>query len=180
MINKLVMSIAIGLALSLTYVLVSEGLGQSIDKFRVGQLEAVTVPAYQASRDPKPATSLAKLVPKQYIVQEKDIPRISDEKRKPILVVYAGTCTECSLKTLKPTDIVAQRYKHVVFIYQGKAPEKSLQFPAKFSVFYDVNSHYAQLLNVSWYPRFFVLDSTGKLMRAQKPNDPVQMFGVRQ
>ncbi|MCH8274691.1 MAG: hypothetical protein IH851_07870 [Armatimonadetes bacterium] len=97
-------------------------------------------------------------------------PIMADGLSGNVLVVAAGSCTECSLKTLNPEAIQGDRFERVLLIYTDSAEHVRSQLktlPGRCFAVSDPEGEAMRFLNAVWTPRFYLADPSMRLLEIQ-------------
>lgn len=89
-----------------------------------------------------------------------------------VLVVAAGSCSECTLNSLKPLALERRGFDLIVLIAAlepNDLPDVLTKLPACFRVVTDPHRSLATALNAAWTPRFYLADSKFRLLECQWP-----------
>ncbi|MCH8273596.1 MAG: hypothetical protein IH851_02260 [Armatimonadetes bacterium] len=149
----------------------------SSGEFKAWWLRKGSAPAlwsYDASLDPVKGSAI------QLPVRDVYGRRVHEERLDGrMLIVAAGYCSDCSLKTLKPWLIASDEFARVVLVYQdspGAISDKMRDLPENFRVVADPTGQYLRTLNPAWTPRFFLVESGGRLIDLQTDQDTIPAF----
>jgi hypothetical protein len=87
------------------------------------------------------------------------------------LIAVMGTCGSCSSHHFLPGDELPDRYRKVIFIYDGESDNKvenviEAAGPA-YGVYFDTTRAISQRLNVIVPPRLYEVDAAGFVTRAE-------------
>lgn len=87
------------------------------------------------------------------------------------LVIACGSCSSCAIKALNPFKVKPGPYQAVLLVYAAQAksiPASLKSLKAPFRVLADPDRHLSRFLNAVWTPRFYEIDSLGRLKRCQQ------------
>ncbi len=102
-----------------------------------------------------------------------------DHASGPLLLIYGGTCSECSAKHISVEKIRGEGYSLVVVAYGGEEeslPKAALQRAGNFRVIADSKNILIRSPNAMWYPRAYLLDGRRRLLGMQKAPDGFDAF----
>lgn len=122
------------------------------------------------SSDPKSGTKV--LLPKLDSAGR----RIATEGEQ-CLLVFAGPCSTCTKKILEPLEFKGP-FRHIVMVFDTPAHSipRDLFHGTKIFTLSDENFELAEKMNAVWYPRFYLLDSSFKLVDLQRAPQTVPSF----
>jgi len=122
---------------------------------------------FDMSKDPKPGTPVVI-----------DLPDIGGRKislpGKRTIVVLAGGCSSCALKTIDPRRVTSFQADQLVIDYsnvRAEIPAWAEKLPPKIFVVSDPEHKLDDTLNAVWHPRFVILDNKGRIERISKLDD---------
>lgn len=100
-------------------------------------------------------------------------------KRDLTLLVMAGVCTECSLDSVLLRKIDPSPYSGVVLVYTGDEAllrSAGRKLSPELKLLFDKDGSMHKLLNASFQPRFFLLDSRNRIVSMQKKYSQIPNF----
>ena len=95
-----------------------------------------------------------------------------------LLIVGLGDCQSCSLKHFHVGD-EKPYYARVLLLFtttEDKVDSKYKNLPSRYRILCDPLGVTAKALNVSWTPRYYVCDSSGRLLQIQKYNEGAEGY----
>ncbi len=138
-------------------------------QFLAALLGAPRVGSHNPANDP-PLGAVIYLPVRDLYGKRLDLGREKKRGTIPSLLVYAGTCSECSLRAFNPMSIEADSYYRTIVLYDSGAadiPGYFRRLPHNFLIISDPSGKYSQMLNPAWSPRFYLLDSDNCLQGIQ-------------
>lgn len=118
--------------------------------------------------DPKAGSPLPGVTPSSI-----HLPSVNSTDR--VLVIAIGSCESCTSKTFDAEWLNGSGAARVVALYLGDPPKKLEPLAPPFTDRVFLSGANFEKLNALW-PRIFVLDSEGKLIAAQTPDDSEEAF----
>lgn len=101
-------------------------------------------------------------------------------KRGKSLVIYGGSCSDCSLKVFDYRRILTSGYGSVILVFRDKEEVVKEKLGALEKDFYmvldDEDRRLGKFLNAFWTPRFFLLDEHSRIVDFQRYVDSVPSF----
>lgn len=116
------------------------------------RIKAYTGGGYDLSSDPKPGTRLR--------LQEMDIHSRKVDVSGRTLLVAAGSCTSCSLRSLRLDALDVSKFERAVIVFRSTAQELREKFEKPIPGVYivdDPSGKLSNILNDLWTPRAYTL-----------------------
>jgi hypothetical protein len=89
----------------------------------------------------------------------------------PTLVVFAGSCSSCSLVSFDPEQLESSQYGRIIVIYESQPDKLPARLPGSTATYIAVADPVGKLakkLNASWSPRYYLFSAEGNLINIQK------------
>lgn len=137
--------------------------------FTIGPLikEAITVGQLTS-----PTSNDARVGTKVLLPSRDYVGRSVDPNQRTLLV-FGGSCTGCSLNSVKPADVEKAPFEQIVFVYVGSEKQLVAQFgskPNRALIIADKFDSIGESLGAKTAPRFYVLEG-GELKDIWKDTD---------
>jgi hypothetical protein len=102
---------------------------------------------------------------------------LGPDVHKGLLLVYLGSGSECTAKSLRPSKISGRRFDRVAIVSPAPREELIKAFgAANCRLVADESGKLGRELNVLWSPRFYLLSAEGRLVDYQRDPTSIPPF----
>jgi len=91
-----------------------------------------------------------------------------------VMLVAAGSCTECTVKAFAPERFNTAGFSRVILVFESSPSEilsQARKLPEPYRIVCDENLAWHRRLNVVWTPRFYELSNDWRLSLIQRDPD---------
>jgi|GEM_PF-6466639 len=133
---------------------------------------------YDSGADPQPGNkTLVAGTPLKTAWQKYRVSKVAK-----VLVICAGDCDNCALRTIKLASINWKRWSQVFVVFQSSfiklAQRKGKNFPG-WHVIADPWGAISTPLNAVWTPRAYVFSGSGEILHVESSTEDSRKYGIQ-